>query len=49
MRALNKDPGKRYSDSVTFAAELTHALAHPAEEDDDEGLIARMKSLFRKK
>ena len=49
MRALNKDPGKRFSDSVTFAAELTHALSHPAEEEDDEGLLARMKSLFRKK
>ena len=49
MRALNKDPGKRYSDSVNFAAELTHALSHPAEEEDDEGLLARMKSLFRKK
>jgi len=49
MRALNKDPGKRYSDSVNFAAELTHALSNPAEEEDDEGLLARMKSLFRKK
>jgi hypothetical protein len=49
MRALNKDPGKRYSDSVTFAAELTHALSHPVDEEDDEGLLARMRSLFRKK
>ena len=49
MRALSKDPGKRYPDSVTFAAELTHALSHPTEEEDDEGLFSRMKSLFRKK
>jgi serine/threonine-protein kinase len=49
MRALSKEPGKRYSDSVTFAAELSRALASPQDEEDDEGLLARMKSLFRKK
>jgi serine/threonine protein kinase len=49
MRALNKDPGKRYQDSVTFATELTQALANPEDDDDEAGLLARMKSLFRKK
>ncbi|MFL5614269.1 MAG: serine/threonine-protein kinase [Gemmatimonadaceae bacterium] len=49
MRALSKDPNKRYQDAVAFAADLTKALEHPQEEDDDEGLIARMKSLFKKK
>jgi serine/threonine-protein kinase len=49
MRALSKDPSKRYEDSVTFASELTQALANPQEDEDDAGLLARMKSLFRKK
>ncbi|HEX4468201.1 MAG TPA: serine/threonine-protein kinase [Gemmatimonadaceae bacterium] len=49
MRALSKDPSKRYSDSVAFATELTKAFASPLEEEDAEGLLSRMKSLFRKK
>lgn len=49
MRALNKDPGKRFPDSVTFASELSRALSSPQEDEDEEGLLARMKSLFRKK
>ena len=49
MRALSKDPGKRYPDSVTFATELSKAFASPADEEDEEGLLSRMKSLFRKK
>jgi eukaryotic-like serine/threonine-protein kinase len=49
MRALSKEPGKRYSDSVTFASELSQALDNPSGGEDDEGLLARMKSLFRKK
>ena len=49
MRALSKDPSKRYSDSVTFATELTNALANPQDDEDADGLLARMKSLFRKK
>jgi serine/threonine-protein kinase len=49
MRALSKDPAKRYPDSVSFAGELSSALASPQDGDDDEGLLARMKSLFRKK
>jgi serine/threonine protein kinase len=49
MRALSKDPSKRYPDSVAFASELANALANPQEDEDEEGLLARMKSLFRKK
>jgi serine/threonine protein kinase len=49
MRALSKDPGKRYPDTVTFATELSKALENPLEDEDEEGLLARMKSLFRKK
>ncbi|HKN69003.1 MAG TPA: serine/threonine-protein kinase [Gemmatimonadaceae bacterium] len=49
MRALSKEPGKRYPDAVSFAAELSKALSNPQEDEDEEGLLARMKSLFRKK
>jgi len=49
MRALSKDPGKRYPYSVAFATELTKALASPYEDEDEEGILARVKSLFRKK
>jgi hypothetical protein len=49
MRALSKDPSKRYPDSVTFATELSKAFTSPIEEEDEEGLLSRMKSLFRKK
>ena len=49
MRALSKDPSKRYPDSVAFAADLARALANPQEDEDEEGILARMKSLFRKK
>jgi serine/threonine protein kinase len=49
MRALSKDPGKRYPDTVAFATELSTVLSNPQEDEDEEGLLARMKSLFRKK
>jgi len=49
MRALSKDPNKRYPDSVAFASDLTKAFESPLEDEDEEGLLARMKSLFRKK
>jgi hypothetical protein len=49
MRALSKDPGKRYPDAVAFATDLTKSLEHPQEDEDEEGLLARMKSLFKKK
>ena len=49
MRALSKEPGKRYPDTISFATELSKALSSPQEDEDEEGLLARMKSLFRKK
>jgi len=49
MRALSKEPGKRFADSVSFATELSRALSSPQDDEDEEGLLARMKSLFRKK
>ena len=49
MRALSKEPGKRYPDTVSFATELSKALSSPQEDEDEEGLLSRMKSLFRKK
>jgi len=49
MRALSKEPSKRFPDSVAFATELSEALAHPNEDESDEGLLSRMKSLFKKR
>ena len=49
MRGLSKEPPKRYPDSVTFAAELREALLNPHEEPEDDGLLAKMKSIFRRK
>ena len=49
MRALSKEPGKRFSDTVTFAAVLAEALAHPQEDESEDGLLARVKSLFKKR
>ena len=49
MRALSKEPSKRFPDTVTFASELAHALANPQDDESEEGLLARMKSLFKKK
>jgi serine/threonine protein kinase len=49
MRALSKEPSKRFLDSVAFASELSEALAHPNEDESDEGLLSRMKSLFKKR
>ena len=48
MRALSKEPARRYPDVLTFASELRDALlAEP--EPEEEGLVDRVKSLFRKK
>ena len=49
MRALSKEPGKRFPDTVTFASELANALANPHDDESEDGLLARMKSLFKKK
>jgi serine/threonine-protein kinase len=48
MRGLSKEPAKRFPDSTTFAAELSEALTKPREESDD-GLMAKVRSLFKKK
>src|SRR5918911_4477319 len=52
MRALSKDPGKRYSDSVTFASELSTALSKAPSDGDGAGeegggLLSKIKSLFK--
>jgi serine/threonine-protein kinase len=49
MRALSKEPSKRFPDSVTFASELAKALANPHQDAGDDGLFSRVKSLFRKR
>jgi eukaryotic-like serine/threonine-protein kinase len=45
MRALNKEPGKRYSDVLEFAAEFRNATQAPAEEEKS-GFGSRLASLF---
>ena len=48
MRALSKEPERRYADVLTFASELRDALlAEP--EPEEEGLVDKVKSLFRRK
>jgi serine/threonine-protein kinase len=49
MRGLSKEPAKRYPDTVTFASDLRDALLDPHEEPEDDGLLAKMKSIFRRK
>lgn len=48
MRALSKDPSRRYADTLAFASEFTRAAMAPVE-DDDPGILSRMKSMFRKR
>jgi serine/threonine protein kinase len=48
MRGLSKDPTKRYASAVAFATELRQALLATPGEDDDRGLLARVKSIFRR-
>jgi serine/threonine protein kinase len=45
MRALSKEPGKRYPDVIAFAADFSDAINRPSEEDRP-GLGARIASLF---
>jgi serine/threonine-protein kinase len=48
MRGLSKEPGKRYADVLTFAAEFCQAsTAQP--DKAHEGLVSRLTSMFRKK
>jgi serine/threonine-protein kinase len=62
MRGLAREPGDRYPDVMTFAAELKAALleapsaasartptpSQAAAEATDDGLLSRMKGLFRR-
>jgi serine/threonine-protein kinase len=45
MRGLSKEPAKRYSDVLVFAAEFRDAVEKPAEEDKP-GFGAKIASLF---
>ena len=47
MRGLSKDPKQRYPDTITFGVELERALREGAV-DDSQGLLSRVKSLFRR-
>ena len=58
MRALDKDPNKRYPDVCAFADDLQVTLmtesaqaddGAPDGEDDEGGLVAKMKGLFKRK
>ena len=55
MRALAKDPAKRYPDVLDFARELRAALSERGVEegegaapDGDEGLLAKVRSILRR-
>ena len=49
MRALAKEPERRYPDVLTFARELRSALLEaPAEDAARPGLLSRVKSLFQR-
>ena len=45
MRALSKEPGKRYSDVLAFAAEFSEAAQKPAD-DEKSGIGSKLASLF---
>jgi hypothetical protein len=45
MRALSKEPAKRYPDVLEFAADFTAATQKPAEEEKS-GLGSKLASLF---
>src|SRR5689334_24951894 len=44
MRALSKEPSKRYADSVVFASALAEAVTQPAEEKS--GVMGKIKRMF---
>jgi serine/threonine protein kinase len=48
MRGLGKTPAQRYPDAITFARELKIALEASSEAEENGGLFAKMKGLFRK-
>jgi serine/threonine protein kinase len=45
MRALSKEPGRRYEDVLAFAADFHNAVMRPAEEEKS-GLGSKLASLF---
>jgi serine/threonine-protein kinase len=47
MRALSKDPGHRFPDTVSFANALQRALDEEAPAETP-GLLARVKSIFKR-
>jgi serine/threonine-protein kinase len=48
MRALSKEPAKRYSDVVAFASEFCQAGSAPVAAEK-QGLASKLASMFRKK
>jgi serine/threonine-protein kinase len=46
MRGLAKDPKQRYPDVVDFAKELRDAIEKGPDEEEDEGMLAKVKRLF---
>ena len=48
MRALSKEPPKRYPDVVVFAAEFCRAADQPADKEK-QGFGAKLASMFRPK
>ena len=48
MKGLSKDPRHRYADTVVFARALQDALAQAPGAEEEQGILSRMKSLFRR-
>jgi serine/threonine-protein kinase len=48
MRALSKEPPKRYPDVIAFASEFCKASATPMVEEK-QGFVSKLTSMFRKK
>ena len=48
MRGLERDPAKRYPDTVTFATALREAIEQPVLPEPQTGLLSRLKSVFGK-
>jgi serine/threonine-protein kinase len=48
MRALSKEPSKRYPDVLAFASEFCESTSAPAAREQP-GLVSKLTSIFRKK
>jgi hypothetical protein len=48
MRALSKEPAKRYSDVLAFAADFCQAAAAEPEKEST-GFVSKFTSMFRKR